>query len=626
MSDDRADGQDLTRRTVLRSGVAAAGGLAFGGGAAASPLDPVHDEQFERREWGYVRADFEPPEGGRKAAVLQMDGYGGAEPPTHYLEMRDGELIAIRVGAGPPLGHRDEYAPVQASIRGTGCSGGRFDLFDRVHAKDGYEIIEWLADREWTLDGVGIYGASYPGITAFHVMAEQPPSLAAGMPNMLIGDLYRGITFPGGVPNGVFTSFWTQAFQPALDTAGTAQGLADGDSICAENVATRDPQHPADNEVTWYTRREDDTQWRVRSLISYADRIEVPTYISHGWQDEQTGPRGGPTLFRAIDPEPIHSYHEVPGEGPPPGVPGLNPFEAPKLFRATNGVHSTAGSVGAEDIEAWFDYWLLGERTGIMQEPRVELHLNRGASDSYTTLGLDSIFDADRADWTRYYFAGEGTLQSNEPADSGSDTYVTGSPRQSWVFGDSGAGGELTWADGPDILTYRSAPFEDPHVIAGPITATLYVESTAPEMDLHVTLLDEYPDGSRVPLQRGLLRASHRRLNEDRTLYNDDGDIIRPYRPHTNPEPITPGETYRYDVEVFPLGHLVHSDHRLVVAVHTPPVTDGLWGYEPSRAPGVNTVYRDPDRPSSILLPLVEWTDDEPPEPGCGEPAGYRCL
>lgn len=627
-AEDRTDGTRFSRRSILRNGVVAAGGfLAASGTATAQVTDPVASGDFEERDWGYVHQDFEPPSGTR-AAVLEMDGYGEGEPATHYLRMRDGELIALRLGHTRSAIDLDDsdFVTAQASIRGTGCSGGRFDLFDQVHALDGYEIIEWLADREWTYDGVGLYGKSYSGLTAFYVAATQPPSLAAVMPTKLIADLYRGIAFPGGVPNGVFTTLWTQGLQPALDTAGTAEGLAAGDPICAQNVATRDLQHPADNEVLWYTRREDDTEWQVRSLITYADQIEVPTYISHAWQDEQTGPRGGPELFHAIDPAPVAPNDDLPGEGPPPGTPGLRPDESPKLFRATNGVHATADEVSFADAEAWFRYWLLGEDTGIMREPRVKLDFNRGTENSLVRMGMDRFPDEERTEWTRFYLDSDSTLTESPPEESGSDIYATGSPRRSWFFYADEAGSEGTTAEGPDGLVYRTEPFDSPTVIAGPITATLYIESTAPEMDIYVAIGEEQPDGSLVPLQRGLLRASHRALDEEKTLNNDAGEIIRPYRPHTNPDPIVPGEVDEYHVEVFPLGHLIYPDRRLVMTIHTPPATDGLWGYEPSRTPGMNTVYRGGERASSVLLPLVEFEGDLPPAPDCGAPAGYRCL
>ncbi|MCA1708750.1 MAG: hypothetical protein LC808_37910, partial [Actinobacteria bacterium] len=49
-----------------------------------------------------------------------------------------------------------EYATLHASVRGTGCSGGEFDLFSWRSALDGREIVEWIADQPWSNGDVGI--------------------------------------------------------------------------------------------------------------------------------------------------------------------------------------------------------------------------------------------------------------------------------------------------------------------------------------------------------------------------------------------------------------------------------------------------------------------------------------
>jgi putative CocE/NonD family hydrolase len=617
--------EGFSRRRLLRGAAATAGGLAVSGPASALS-SPVEDDDFEETEYGHVRRAYDPPEIGDRPVILTVDGYAHGSP-THYVRMRDGQLMAVdiavdpddRAWRAPPVS--EEYVCVHASIRGTGCSGGTFDLYDRTHAKDGYEIVEWLADRPWAAGRVGLYGYSYSGFTGFFIAAEQPPSLDAASVSLLADDLYRGIVFPGGVPNTVFPAFWALGRRPASDYQSAFEGtVRDEDAICAGNVATREPAHPADEEAVWYTRREDDSHWRSRSLGTYADRIEVPIYIGHAWQDEQTGARGGPELFAKVAPE----------TAAPPGVPDSAPsnhphvHESPKLLRATNGVHSTGEGVADEDAQAWFDYWLRGRRTGIMDEPTVKLHLNRG-SGGHTTTGF-ADWPAPDTDWTRMHLREGGSLARDAPcADEAAAEYVTGSPRRSWFFEAPEAGRAVAYADGEDVLTYRSSPVAEPRLLAGPATATLHVESTAPAFDLYVGLGVER-DGALTPLQRGLLRAGHRRLDTDRTWYNDDGDVIRPYRPHTNPTPPEPGTVRRYDVEVFPAGHLLYPGDRLFVAVTTPPLLDGLAGYEPSRVPGVNTVYQDADRPSNVLLPLHEWGGELPPRPDCGAPAGYRCI
>lgn len=445
--------------------------------------------------------------------------------------------------------------------------------------------------------------------------------------SMVTGDLYRGIAYPGGVPNSGFPGLWAGGVRPALDKSGTATGTANNDPICAQNAADREPTRPEDQGTAeLYSRRRDGLTYHARELLTYAEDIEVPTYIGHAWQDEQTGPRGGPVMFNAISPDPAS----------PPGTPGAargRPprHEEPKLLRATNGFHNDAGAMAADDVRAWFDYWLLGEDTGIMDEPPVKLVVNNG-TDEKGAVGLEAFPDP-ATEWTRYYFREEGTLASEPPETGGTDTYVTGSPRQSWLWGNkqadpvNEAGSPVTQADGPDVLTYRSPPFDSPQILTGPLAARLFVETTTEDMDLFVSILDQYPDGTAVPIQRGLLRASHRSLDETRSQYTDDGELSRPHHPHTHPQSVTPGDVNRYDVEVFPIGQVLYPGHRLIVRVHSPPATDGLWAYEPLDQKGQNTLYRDDEHPSSILVPLVDAADRElPPEPACGEPWGHRCV
>lgn len=644
--------EDITRRRILRTAGAGAAGLAASGtvtGHESEPEEVINDD-FEETSYGYRRKDWveNHPNIEEQAlpSVLMMDGYKGAssgesptalqtgQAPTHYVRMSDDTLIAVSVLTKHPL-KPEGTAIVWASVRGTGCSGGTFDLFDTRGAKDGHELIEWIADRPWALDRVGLFGASYSAILGLTIAEATPDDapLEAVCLSAMIGDLYRGAVFPGGVPNPVFPAAWTQAYRRAPDKAGTFHGVSEGDEICAKNVATRGRQPPTERAVWLYTQREDDREWRARSPIYRAENISVPTYISQAWQDEQTGPRGGIEMFEAIDPDPAS----------PPNSPGSDfgdqppEHESPKLLRTTNGVHNTAHSVALRDAADWFMYWLAGEETGIMDEPQVKHYFGSTNTSIDKTLGesgyvtQDSYYDGG---WQTLYLDEDGSLSRSGPGALGTDSYVTGSPRDAWVYGEDQVNSTLepvTQTDGPDVLFYETSEFTDPHVAAGPATATLFVDSTAPEFDLFVRLSDVAPDGTTIPLQRGLLRASHRDLSEHDTVYNEAGEVVRPYHPHTNPDQPVPGRTYRYDVEIFGFGHVFRPGHRLQVSVTTPPLLDGLWGYEPSRAPGVNTVHRGGgDQASRVVVPLEPWSDVEGPKQlptgdQC-EYAGYRCL
>ena len=54
----------------------------------------------------------------------------------------------------------------------------------------------------------------------------------------------------------------------------------------------------------------------------------------------------------------------------------------------------------------------------------------------------------------------------------------------------------------------------------------------APDTELFVQLLDRAPDGTLLYLNRGMLRASHRAIDEAESQKTADGQIYRPYRPH----------------------------------------------------------------------------------------------
>jgi putative CocE/NonD family hydrolase len=563
-----------------------------------------------------------------------------AAAPTHYVTMSDGTSIALNVrmpkdyekgrryptifemsgydggssdGEGPDGGagsrgltgmFERDYVTVHASVRGTGCSGGEFDLFSWRSALDGREVIEWIADQPWSDGDVGIYGHSYGGITGFMVAATRPPHLRGVSVSGLIDDLYRGIVYLGGVSNYGFPLLWTGGVRPVYDVGGgTFPGLAAGDPQCAANVATHsrtvlnDPilQGLSDTDNTWF---------QVRSLINYAERIEVPIHITGAYQDEQTGPRG-----------PYHLFEEIRG--------------VPKRLLMTNGDHGTQTSPPEVygDRKAWLDHWVRGTagsypRSSVTTLFEMVDDRSNGRKDSRT-------FPLEDTRWTDVYMGDGGELTWDAPRGEGAgDPYVSGSPRQSWSFqAGHSAGSQVTTPEGPDELTYRSEKLKAPLAVVGPITATLYVSSTAPETELFVQLIDEAPDGSRYYLQRGMLRASHRaidRLSSDRT---EGGMIYRPHRPHTNPTSIEPGKVYEYLVEVFPLGHVFRPGHRLVVKVHTPPAVDSYYAYVPKRVPGVNTLYHDAERPSHVTLPVVSLAGvDLGPEPKPCTLQAVRCV
>jgi hypothetical protein len=238
-------------------------------------------------------------------------------------------------------------------------------------------------------------------------------------------------------------------------------------------------------------------------------------------------------------------------------------------------------------------------------------------------------FPVESAAWTDLHFRSGGRLLSGAPGLLGppSDTYASGTRRQAWSYQAGPTfGPPFTTADGPDELTYRSGPMAQPMIVAGPITARLFLSTTAVDTELFVQLIDEGPDGSRSYLQRGMLKASHRAVDTGRSDFAG-GELYRPWRPHTNPQLVLPTAVHEYLVEVFPVGHVFRPGHRLVVKVSAPPVLDSFYAYVPKTLPALNSLYHTPGRPSRITFPVVPTASVAlgPPLP-CGAQEAVRCI
>ncbi|MGH7899711.1 MAG: CocE/NonD family hydrolase, partial [Candidatus Binatia bacterium] len=318
------------------------------------------------------------------------------------------------------------------------------------------------------------------------------------------------------------------------------------------------------------------------------------------------------------------------------------------------GDHGHGGYAGRDRWD-WFDIWLLDkpDATGLLDDPVVNTF---EAEEDGTGVGTKSgsAWPFPDTQWTNAYLHENGVLDFEVPTGTeATDVYLSGISRHGYflyvndppidpplALPPNFASDVTTARSLPDVADYESAPLESDLVIAGPIQMDLYASILGTDVDFFVSLSDVWPDGHVSYVQRGMLKASHRAIDPLRSYYVDGAGVsctgdpsceglrmVQPYRPHTNPQPVIPGEILRYRIEIFPLGHVFRKDHRLLVQIHTPPVVDGIWGYTPSHQPAVVTVYHDAEHPSSIQLPVV--TPDGPLgpiPPTCQVPAGFPCT
>ena len=160
--------------------------------------------------------------------LIEYSGYGTADP--------DGPESGIAI-----IGNLLGYAVIDVNMRGSGCSGGAFDFFEKLQSLDGYDIVETVARQPWVKGDPGMLGISYGGISQLFTAQTQPPHLAAITPLSVI-DNTQTTLYPGGILNTGFAFSWAVDRVHDAEPAGPDSGqpwaweqIQDGDEVCKEN-------------------------------------------------------------------------------------------------------------------------------------------------------------------------------------------------------------------------------------------------------------------------------------------------------------------------------------------------------------------------------------------------------
>jgi uncharacterized protein len=496
------------------------------------------------------------------------------------------------------------YVEINVTHRGTGCSGGQFEPFSDRVAQDGYDLIEnWIAKQLWSNGDVGVTGSSWGGLDAILVASTAPPHLKVVAASGLTDDFYRDISYPGGVGNAGFPLLWGSQREAPVTEQHAIEGrmqeeITANDPTCAANIATRPPHVAFFAQST--AHEFDDDYWRSHSLNARAPHIAAPTWIGHTWQDSGTGPSGAYLWERIAD-------------------------AVPKRLAVSNGDHG-ASSVDQADRTAWIDCWLLkhGQSCpGDLTDPsrRVRIYFETTGVKDTRKLNpplVASDFPVPDAPWQKLFLRAGGALSTDAPGASEiPDSYSTS------AVADSAAA--------------FSRSFAAPTTIAGPIAATVWVSTPAPDADVYVAVVDvDDATGNQQYLQRGVLRASHRALDEARSKRITSGELAgayyRPYHLDTaeSLQPLIPNEPARLDIQVWPVAHLFRAGHRLRVEVRAVPASDFVgqsYDYATLPAGADVSVLHDAAHPSSVLIPFVNTIPAVADAgPGCGGQTGIFCI
>jgi putative CocE/NonD family hydrolase len=206
----------------------------------------------------------------------------------------------------------------------------------------------------------------------------------------------------------------------------------------------------------------------------------------------------------------------------------------------------------------WFDYWLKGERTRIIEEPAVFYSPRAWVADQKNYVADDWRHSES---WPppgiipqKFYMTGDGRLSTDRP-DGAPRRYLYDPRHPIPTLG----GRNMLIAAGPRDqrpvqalpnygLSYRSKVLDQDLVIAGSVDVTLHVQSNCPDTDFVAKLIELQPEGRAMMLMDGVVRAMYR-------------DVA------AGPQPLAPDQVYRLTIHLGDIHHTFTAGSRVQVDI-----------------------------------------------------------
>jgi putative CocE/NonD family hydrolase len=259
----------------------------------------------------------------------------------------------------------------------------------------------------------------------------------------------------------------------------------------------------------------------------------------------------------------------------------------------------------------WFDHWLKGIDTGIMDEPPVKLEIRTGGSKSRYPFRYENEWPLARTQWTNYYL--QPAMDEPSKDANGVEGALGAAPGKAARITYEASPGGRHYHGGRTGVSFETPPLAQDTEVTGPIVLNLWVSSTSEDMDIFATLRNIGPDGKDVSelgqrgeavpcVTKGWLRASHRKLDPAKSL------PYRPYHAHDERWWLKEGEVVECQVEIWPTSMVFKKGHRIRIDIGPRDgVGTGHFGhYHADYNSGArNTVHAGGDTPSYLMLPVI---------------------
>jgi putative CocE/NonD family hydrolase len=423
------------------------------------------------------------------------------------------------------------YAFALVDVRGRGNSGGEFEPFAN-EARDGHDVVEWLAQQPFCDGKVAMWGGSYAGFDQWASAKELPPHLATIVPAAAahppldypsfqnVGETYdmQWFTLTSGRAGqqNLFADqkFWRTKFLDAYKKHIPFKSL---DSIVGNPSVNfqRILKHPTAD--AYYDR--------MAPTTDQYKKITLPILTITGQYDGDE--LGALTFYRDhianASPEARVKHFLIIGPWDHAGTRTPTDEVAGVKFGA-------AAIVDLNDLHRqWYDWTMKSGAKPEFLKNQVAYYLiapgNTGTNgewkyaDSFETLTANPrtfYLDSKNGDANGVFRS--GALTENQPKE-GADKFTydpLDTRRGENIEGvdpkEKTAGLDQSYAlsIGNDGLVYHTAPFPNETPLIGCPAVTLWVSTDTPDTDLSADLYEIQPDGTSIALWSDIRRLRYR--------------------------------------------------------------------------------------------------------------------
>ena len=505
--------------------------------------DFPHDVEILRHVWIPMRDDV------RLAARVWLPTDAREHPVPaifEYIPYRKNDATATRDAHIHPYFAGHGYASVRVDLRGSGDSEGILrDEFLPQEQQDGVDVLTWLAAQEWCNGSIGIIGKSWGGFNGLQIAVHRPKELRAVISVCSADDRYAtDVHYMGGC-------LLASEMLPWSATMLAYNGRPPDPVVLGERW--RDVWHERLEETapwieSWLEHPFRDGYWKQGSVCESVSALDCPIFLVGGWADPYSD-----TILRFLG-----QYR-----GPCKGLIGpwahLYPHEG-----------YPGPAIGfLQECLRWWDHWLKGAQTGIMDEPRLRAWMPGTGGRDGRWLAEESLA-SERVRTERYILDQRSLAKTatESPPLRFRGVEACGLDAGRWLaFGFPTDFPPDQRAEDGLSLTFDSDELERPLEILGFPRLTLTCSSDQEVGLVAARLCDVEPGGGSALVTRGLLNLAH------------TGS-------HEHPAVLEPGSEYVVRVTMSGIAHRFEVGHRIRLAI-SPTYWPWAW---PSARPVTLTV------------------------------------